>query len=224
MMRAGTLATVVSAMAAAALASPMASAQPPHSSHSYSLPDPATMGGAYTLRDVAGRAVTSASLRGRWNIVYFGYSRCTDTCPLALPTIVEAARTLNARGTAARAVFVDIEAPSGVIRPRNAGVPATQHGHHGSADNGTAINAIAQRFGASLLVLTGSRSQLNAATVAFQVRREHTPARPLEKGHSINHTSFIYLVSPAGVVTKYLYHDVAPQEIVRAVRGRETGS
>jgi cytochrome oxidase Cu insertion factor (SCO1/SenC/PrrC family) len=179
------------------------------------------MGGSYALRDVAGRTVTSASLRGRWNLFYFGYSRCTDTCPVALPTIVEAARSLNAEGTAARAVFVDIEAPSGVITPRNPGVPATEHGHHGSSQNGTAISAISKQFGSALLVLTGSRSQLNAATVAFQVRREHTPPRPLEKGHSINHTSFIYLVSPTGQVVKYLYHDVAPQEIVRVVRGKE---
>lgn len=202
----------------------VAAAQPPHSSHSYSLPDPASMGGAYSLRDVAGRTVTSASLRGRWNIVYFGYSRCTDTCPLALPTIVQASRVLNQRGIATRAVFVDIEPPSGTITPRNPSVPASQQGHHNASDSGSAITQIAQRFGSGLLVLTGSRGQLNDVTVAFQVRREHTPARPRETGHSINHTSFIYLVSPTGEVTGYVYHDVTPDAVVRAVRGKIAAS
>lgn len=214
----GAIATVLAVFAAPAIA------QPQHSSHSYSLPDPATMGGDYSLRDTAGRTVTSASLRGRWNLVYFGYSRCTDTCPIALPTIVETARRLNQRGLAARAIFVDIEAPAGTITPRNADVPATQHGHHDLTRSSNAQAGIAQQFGSSLLVLTGSRNQLNAATVAFQVRREHTPPRPMEKGHSINHTSFIYLVSPTGVVTKYFYHTATPDELVRAVRDRAAGS
>jgi protein SCO1 len=216
------LACTVAAFAGAFAMS--ARAEPPHSSHSYSRPDPSTMGGEYSLRDVAGRTVTSASLRGRWNLVYFGYSRCTDTCPLALPTIVEASRKLNQRGLVARAVFVDIEPPAGTIVPRNANVGATQQGHHDLAQSSNAMAAIAQQFGSSLLVLTGSRNQLNAATVAFQVRRDHTPPRPMEKGHSINHTSFIYLVSPTGVVTSYLYHTATPDEIVRTVRSKAAGS
>lgn len=221
-MTARVLAGVFTAIVAASTMD--ASAQPQHSSHSYSLPDPATMGGEYSLRDTAGRTVTSASLRGRWNLVYFGYSRCTDTCPIALPTIVEAARRLNQRGLASRAIFVDIEPPAGTITPRNPEVQATQQGHHDLTRSSAAQSAIAQQFGSSLLVLTGSRNQLSAATVAFQVRREHTPPRPMEKGHSINHTSFIYLVSPTGVVTKYFYHTTTPDELVRAVRDRAAGS
>lgn len=201
-----------------------AGAEAPKSGHTHSRPDPATMGGTYALRDIAGRTVTSDSLKGRWTLFYFGYSRCTDTCPLALPTIVEAARTLNQRGIPARAVFVDIEPPSGTITPRNPAIAPTQHGHHGASNDGSAMAEIAQRFAGGLLVLTGSRSQLNAATVAFQVRREHTPPRPLEKGHSINHTSFIYIASPTGAVTGYLPYDIAPANVVRAVRDKASGS
>lgn len=218
MLRAGIMATFIVAIAATAATG----AEPKHSGHSYSLPDPATMGGEYTLRDSAGRTITSAGLKGRWNLFYFGYSRCTDTCPLALPTIVEAARRLNQSGLAARAVFVDIEPPAGTITPRNAGVASSQQGHH--ANSTEAFAAIVQRFGPSLLALTGSRNQLNAATVAFQVRREHTPPRPMEKGHSINHTSFIYVVSPSGAVVGYHYHTATPDELVRAVRSKAPDS
>lgn len=212
-------------IAAAALLVSVAHAEPaPKSSHTHSLPDPATMGGSYSLRDLAGRTVTSDSLRGRWTLFYFGYSRCTDTCPVALPTIVEAARLLNQRGLAARAVFVDIEPPAGTITPRNPKLAPTEHGHHDPVLGAVASEAVARQFGSSLLVLTGSRNQLNAATVAFQVRREHTPPRALEKGHSINHTSFIYVVSPAGIVTGYMPHQSTPQALVNMVRSKSTGS
>lgn len=204
-----------------AVAAPVAAAKEDHtSSHRYAPPDPDSLGGSFALRDLAGRTVTAEGLRGRWNIVYFGYSRCTDTCPVALPRITAAAQSLKSLGTPARAIFVDIEAPPGTITPRNPEIAVSSVGHHPKA--ASAAKRISDAFGPSLLVLSGSRSQLNAATVAFQVRREHIPARPAEDGHSINHTSFIYLMSPDGRVAGYVYHDADPAKIVEKVRGFST--
>lgn len=199
-------------------AAPAIAAAPTHSSHAYAPPDPASLGGTFVLRDPAGRMVASQNLKGRWNFIYLGYSRCTDTCPVALPTIVEAARQLSSAGTPARAVFIDIEPPAATIQPRNPELKASALTHHDPLKAKAAQDAIVKRFGPSLLVLTGSRNQLNAATVAFQVRREHVPARPREEGHSINHTSFIYVMNPAGEVTQYVYHDAPPNALIGAVR------
>jgi hypothetical protein len=192
----------------------------PHSNHAYAPPDPASLGGSFVLRDPAGRMVASQNLRGRWTFIYLGYSRCTDTCPVALPTIVEASKQLAAAGVASRAVFVDIEPPPAMIRPRNPELAASEMAHHDPLKQQAAMSDIMKRFGSSLLVLTGSRSQLNAVTVAFQVAREHAPPRPREEGHSINHTSFIYLLGPDGQVAQYLPHNAAPDALVSAVRAR----
>jgi cytochrome oxidase Cu insertion factor (SCO1/SenC/PrrC family) len=206
--------------AAALLFAGTAAAAPPHSNHSYAPPDPASLGGSFVLRDPAGRMVASQNLRGRWTFIYLGYSRCTDTCPVALPTIVAASKQLTAAGIPSRAVFVDIEPPPAMIRPRNPELAASETAHHDPLKQQAAMSAITQRFGPSLLVLTGSRSQLNAVTVAFQVAREHAPPRPREEGHSINHTSFIYLLGPDGQVAQYLAHNDEPDALVSAVRKR----
>lgn len=211
----------VLAAAVSLLGAPVAAAAPPsgeHLSHSYAPPDPASLGGAFVLRDPAGRMVSSQNLKGRWSFVYVGYSRCTDTCPVALPSIVQAAKDLSAAGVPARAVFIDIEPPPAAIRPRNETLKVSEAAHHDPLKQQAAMAAIVKRFGSSLLVLTGSRSQLSAVTVAFQVRREHVPARPREEGHSLNHTSFIYLMAPSGEVKQYLYHDASPDDLMAAVR------
>jgi protein SCO1/2 len=192
--------------------------------HAAPAPPPASIAAAFQLRDVHGRTVTMADLHGRWTLIYFGYSRCTDTCTLAIPSIVLAARKLRGGQIPARAVFVDIETPSGAIRPRDPQLPTTRRGHHVAEGDDSPVVGLQQRFGDELLALTGSRAQLNAATVAFQVRREHVPARPAEKGHSINHTSFIYLATPEGRIVRYFGHDASPEEIVQHVRARRSGS
>lgn len=211
------------AIAALALAN-SALAQPHGGDHRYAPPSPQSLGGGFELRDAHGRAVTMSALRGRWTLYYFGYSRCTDTCPIAIPTIAEAARRLRAVQIPTRAVFIDIEPPSGTIRPRNPKLPVTERGHHVEQGEQSPLAALQKRFNGDLLALTGTRAQLNAATVAFQVRREHVPPRPAEEGHSINHTSFIYLAGPDGRIVHYFYHDAAPDTLVQDVRRRQRAS
>jgi cytochrome oxidase Cu insertion factor (SCO1/SenC/PrrC family) len=189
-----------------------------HDGHAYAPLDPASLGGSFVLRDPAGRMVASQNLRGRWTFLYIGYSRCTDTCPVALPVIVAAAKDLNAAGIAARAVFVDIEPPPASIRPRNPGLAASETAHHDPLRQQAAMDAIIKRFGPSLLVLTGSRSQLQAVTAAFQIQREHAPPRPREIGHSINHSSFVFAMNPKGEVVRYFSHNASPDDLVKAAR------
>jgi cytochrome oxidase Cu insertion factor (SCO1/SenC/PrrC family) len=208
----------VLACAAPAFAAPPASKA--HTGHAYAPPDPASLGGSFVLRDPAGRMVASQNLRGRWTFLYIGYSRCTDTCPVAIPTIVTAANDLNSSGVAARAVFVDIEPPPASIRPRNPALAASETSHHDPLSQQAAMDAIIKRFGPSLLVLTGSRSQLNALTAAFQIQREHVPARPRETGHSIYHSSYVFAMNPKGEVVRYFGHDVNPDELAKVARSQ----
>ena len=48
--------------------------------------DPAStgIGGPFRLTAGDGRTVTDADFRGRWMLVYFGYTNCPDDCPLTL--------------------------------------------------------------------------------------------------------------------------------------------
>jgi cytochrome oxidase Cu insertion factor (SCO1/SenC/PrrC family) len=192
-----------------------------HAGHAYAPPPVESLDTRFALRDTAGRLVRSEDLNGRWTLMYFGYSRCTTSCPVALPLIVEAARRLNARGAPTRAVFVDIDAPAAGIRPRNPGRAAPVSAHvHTSQTLAAHTSELAQAFGPSLLVLSGTRLQVNSAVASFRVLRQHMPARPGEDGHSINHSTLIFVLNPDGEPVGTLYHDAAPEDFVRFVQSR----
>src|ERR1700720_5060338 len=42
------------------------------------------IGGPFRLTDQNGKTVTDADLKGKWSLVYFGYTHCPDACPTAL--------------------------------------------------------------------------------------------------------------------------------------------
>lgn len=196
-----------------------------HDSHdisdSYGPPiSPDNLGGAYDFVDLKNRRVTVADFKGHWTLLFFGYARCKGSCPTATPKIVKAARTLRGQGVAARAVFIDIEAPPQQMVSLVTGARTSVDGHshgHGDMARIAAMRGLAGTWGSDLTVLTGTRLQLSNAARAFKVAREHRPPRKGEQGHSINHSSRIYFVAPDTRVAGYGFHDADPAELVATV-------
>src|SRR5262245_51761528 len=50
----------------------------------------ALVGGPFTLVDHTGRTVTDKDFRGRYMLVYFGFTYCPDVCPSGLQIIAGA--------------------------------------------------------------------------------------------------------------------------------------
>ncbi|MEQ1616993.1 MAG: SCO family protein [Terricaulis sp.] len=214
-MRAVLVAAAVCAAAGAALAQERGAHE--GSSHAYVTPNPGDLGGVISLRDAAGESFTNANLRGRWTMLYFGYARCRSACPIALPTLAAAADALNARGVTAQAVFVDIEAEPASIQLRSQ--PASHHDEHAHGAHGAA-----QEF-PGVMLLSGNRLQIRQALTAFRVRTDHMPPRTElgETGHSINHTTAIYIIDPSGAVVDLAYHTTPPAGLVAAIERRAGG-
>ena len=58
----------------------------------------ALLGGQWTLVDCAtGQSVTDASFFGKYNLLYFGFTRCPDICPNELVRIGDVIDTLHAQ-------------------------------------------------------------------------------------------------------------------------------
>ena len=69
----------------------------------------ANIGGPFELINQRGETVTDASFRGRYMLIYFGYSYCPDICPTGLLVMAAA---LEAMGLSAKnivPVFVSID-------------------------------------------------------------------------------------------------------------------
>ncbi len=125
-----------------------------------------------------GAAITEQTYRGKWLIVYFGYTSCPDICPTTLLDIAQALDALGARAGAVQALFITIDAKRDT--------PAVLSEYLGS-------------FDPRLVALTGTPAEIAAAARNFHVFHER---QDTDGGYSIDHSTSIYLIDPDGRLAK----------------------
>jgi len=69
---------------------------------------------AFALTAPDGIAVTEQTYRGKWLVIYFGYTFCPDVCPTTMMEIAGALKALGSRADAVQAIFITVD-------------PATRH-------------------------------------------------------------------------------------------------
>src|SRR6201981_2762433 len=67
------------------------------------------IGGPFQLVDQNGKTVTDADLKGKWSLIYFGYTHCPDACPTALNDISIALDDLGSQRNEVRPVFITVD-------------------------------------------------------------------------------------------------------------------
>ena len=98
--------------------------------------------GAFSLRDHRGEPFDEGRLRGRFSLVFLGYTRCPDVCPTTLGVLAPA---LDRIGDA-QVVFVSVDP------------------EHDDVDR---VRAYVSAFHPRLIGVTGSRDALTAFTAAL---------------------------------------------------------
>jgi protein SCO1/2 len=84
---------------------PLALASGSYISPDRALPD-------FRLIDQHGRTFGPANLKGRWSMMFFGYTNCPDFCPTTLSTLAALEKQLRAAGAPVRpqVIFVSVDA------------------------------------------------------------------------------------------------------------------
>ena len=138
----------------------------------------ASIGGSFTLVDHTGKTVSEADFRGRFMLVFFGFTYCPDACPTALTTMAE---VLDIIGPAAdRIVPVLI-----TVDPER--------------DTPEQLAMYVRHFYPSLVGLTGSAEQVAAAAKVFRVYYAKVKEEGKEEGdYEMDHTTNVYLMGPDG--------------------------
>jgi len=68
------------------------------------------VGGPFSLIDTAGRTFTQDDLKGKYSLIYFGFTNCPDICPEELDKMAEVIDKVKERhGTALKPVFVSCD-------------------------------------------------------------------------------------------------------------------
>jgi protein SCO1 len=136
----------------------------------------ATIGGPFRLVDEAGHVVTDRNFRGKYLLIYFGYTRCADVCPTTLSDIARAVDVLGSKGSEVTPVFITVD-------PQR--------------DTPTVLRRFVAAISPRLVGLTGSADEIAEVEKEFHVYvRKADAVRPNE--YEIDHSALLYLISPDG--------------------------
>src|SRR5689334_12038349 len=67
------------------------------------------VGGPFTLSTLDGRIVTDQTYRGKWVLVYFGYTFCPSSCPTTLLAVSMALKKLGPDAAQVRPLFISVD-------------------------------------------------------------------------------------------------------------------
>lgn len=159
---------------------------------------PAPIGGPFELTDHDGRTVTAGDFKGRFFLVYFGYTYCPDICPTALTTMAEALDHLGVEGRDIVPLFVTVD-------------PARDTAEH--------LKMYVEYFHPRLIGLTGSEEQVAATAKAYRVFYARVEDENSDADdYLMDHTSIIYLMGPDGRYRTHFSHGATPEIIAERIR------
>src|SRR6266446_468224 len=67
------------------------------------------IGGPFTLVSTNGETVTDQSFRGKWLLIFFGYTFCPDVCPTSLNDMSVALEKLGSDANDIQALFITVD-------------------------------------------------------------------------------------------------------------------
>ncbi len=155
-------------------------------------PEGASVSFALTAAD--GARVTEQTWRGKWLVVYFGYTFCPDICPATLLEIAGALNELGARATSVQGIFISVD-------PQR--------------DTPAVLGDYVKSFDPGLVGLTGAPKQIALAAKSFRVFYERQETG--DGNYTYDHSAFIYIVDPAGKFVKAVGGDVGSKQIAETL-------
>jgi protein SCO1 len=164
----------------------------------------ARMGGAFTLTNQDGKAVSDNDFAGQYRLIYFGYSFCPDVCPVDVQRLMQGYRAFEKADakTAAKLqpIFITID-------PQR--------------DTPTVLKQFVTAFHPKLIGLTGSEAQI--AEVAKRYAAVYQRGEGGTKdAYLMDHSRTAVLYAPDGSPVALIPQDGTPQviatELARWVR------
>ena len=150
------------------------------------------------MTDHNGRVVTDGTFRGRFTLLYFGYTFCPDLCPTNLLTMAEALEALGPEGERVQPLFVTVD-------PERDDLPA--------------LRDYMAHFGPRFLGLRGTPAETRAVLKAWRIHRR----KVLSEGgdaddYLVDHATLTFLMGPDGRFRTLFPHDTRAEKMTETLR------
>ena len=157
-----------------------------------------TIGGSFTLVDHNGKTVTAGDFRGRFMLMYFGYTYCPDVCPTTLTTMADAIDILDGDGESVVPVFITVD-------------PERDTPEH--------LKMYVNYFHPRLVGLTGTSESVAAAAKAYRIYYAKAPADGASgDDYLMDHLTFVFLMGPDGAFRAHFENGIGPEAMAKRIR------
>jgi cytochrome oxidase Cu insertion factor (SCO1/SenC/PrrC family) len=157
----------------------------------------AQVGGPFRLVDQNSRVRSDAEFRGRWMLVYFGYTNCPDVCPTTLALMADVLKQLGGRANRIAPIFITLDL---------------------AHDTPHILKLYLNSFDPRFIGLTGSEQQITKVAKEYRVYRVKRPLKG--GGYAIDHSSVICLMDPAGKFAAVYDNSQTPEQITSDLKKR----
>jgi protein SCO1 len=136
-----------------------------------------TIGGPFALSTPDGKTVTDQTYRGKWLLVYFGYTFCPNSCPTTLLEIATALKELGPDAAKVQPLFITVD-------PQR--------------DTPQVMQQYTQSFDPRIIGLIGTPQQLAAAAEEYGAYYVPHRTGPGADDYVVDHSTYVYVMDPEG--------------------------
>ncbi|ABS61637.1 Classical-complement-pathway C3/C5 convertase [Parvibaculum lavamentivorans DS-1] len=152
----------------------------------------ARVGGPFTLVDQTGKTVTEADFRGRYMLIYFGFTFCPDVCPTELAIMAAALDALGDDAEKVQPIFITVDP---------------------ERDTPEVMARYVPLFHPRLIGLTGSPEQIAEVANAYHVFYRKAEDESSSQDYTMDHSSIVFLMGPDGEYLKLFPPATAPEKM-----------
>ena len=154
----------------------------------------AAVGGPFSLIDGDGKRVTEADYKGRWLMVFFGYTFCPDACPTALSAMAAAMDRMGQDADQVQPIFITVDP---------------------ERDTPQVMKEYVGNFGPKIVGLTGTAADIAAVAQAFRVYYKKAGDGP---NYLMDHSTAILVLDPTLHFAGIIPGDAKPAQIIERLK------
>ncbi|KAF4124409.1 protein SCO1 [Geosmithia morbida] len=158
------------------------------------------VGGPFELIDQDGKPFSSEKMKGRYSLVYFGFTRCPDICPEELDKM---ARMLD---------LVEEKMPANTLLPIFVTCDPAR-------DDPKSLKSYLAEFHPSFVGLTGTYDQIKDLCKKYRVYFSTPQNVKPGQDYLVDHSIYFYLMDPDGDFVEALGRQHSPEEAAKIITG-----
>jgi protein SCO1/2 len=158
-------------------------------------PSAAAIGGPFTLMDTTGKTVTDQTYRGKWLLIYFGYTFCPDACPTALSNMSVALKKVGSTAGSLQPLFITVDPKRDTVQ---------------------VMSDYLKSFDPRIVGLTGTQAQIDNVAKAYRIYA--APQNANGGDYLVDHSAYLYLMDPQGRFVNVISGEASGDEMAERLR------